>query len=218
MKIPNLRQPKGSQTCGPFCVKMILKAAGIDSTLATIKKRCYQKRDGSLETGVALGLRSFGFNATLHAAVDGEVVRPAYLTKDSKFIIKSLRGRAAKSNDDESIVGYNQMAELVEVNAVKFKVPTRKEIVETIDNGYIWIAGVNATALYKENASSWDQIHHHFVIIENVDKDAFVLNDPDPDFGGVYEMDQDEFMYSLYSIDGMAISIDMVEQYVEKTV
>lgn len=213
--IPNLRQPPESTTCGPYCVLMLTSALGINASIEDLEQICNQTEDGTIETSLTLGLIGLGVNATIYAPVDGQGIPCSYLTKSPSAIRKSLHQKARHIENLTERQGYLEMAELVGKGAASFTLPTRKVIQQKIDEGCAWILGVSMVPLYLEKAEQ-DEVYMHYVIVQNYNDDKFEVNDPSHEHGGVYWIDKDQLLYSLYSVDGLSICVEM--SYVEETV
>ncbi len=177
-KLPNLRQPEGSCSCGPYCVKMILSALSKDLSIKKIEELCEQYESGTLEPGLALGLLNTDTKATLYVAPDGDTIRTDYLHKKPAFIARSMRRRAA-DYEETMKVGFQQLAKVVDEGAVIFDFVTGKTIEQKIDEGCVWIAGVAVAPFYYERVGEVIGSYHHFVVIEDYTDTAFVVNDPD---------------------------------------
>lgn len=212
LNINNQRQEKGSTLCGPMCVKMILDHIGMEESLEQISILCGWDKRGTFETSIALGLFATGVPALLITEPDGETVWPKYMDLAMAQVCRSFRTRSSKTKDPVLSRGLGEMAELMMHGLLEFGITTRKRIEEELDAGNPWIASVRIYELYDkrdENSEKRKNLQH-FVIIQGYDEDHFIINDPaHGSEGGVYAVEKDRLLYSMYCADGSAMCVEV---------
>jgi len=206
-KVINLDVPYFKQhnlvTCGPYCVKMVLSYLGIEKSIGEICESCNYCSQGTLETGLVLGLRSMGVDSVLHMVPDGDTIKAKYVSMDVKKLATTLRRRGGRSRKEVIKRGFSELAQVVENEQLDFRLPTRDLIERNIEIGNPWIVVVKPFALYGFQDDKKASLLH-FVVIGGYDENGFYINDPATELRYVWK---DQLLYGMYSGECRAICI-----------
>lgn len=207
-KVINLNIPHFKQhnlvTCGPYCAKMVLSYLGLEKTIDEICESCNYCSQGTLETGLVLGLKSMGIDSNLYMTPDGDTIKAEYVSMESEKLVSTLRRRGSRSRQEASKRGFTELAQVVEKRAVTFCIPTRAMIEQGLDKGNPWIVVVKPFALYNFQDNKKAKLLH-FVVITGYDECNFYINDPSSDMKCI---GKDQLLYSIYSGEGRVICIE----------
>lgn len=190
--------------CGPYCVKMVLDYWGIDKSIDEICKLCNYCAQGTLETGLVLGLTKAGVDAKLYMTPDGDAIKAEYKEMDSKRLATTLRRRSGRSRREVSKRGFAELAETVENRQVVFDILSQKTMEYELNLGNPWIVVVKPFSLYGFKDNKKNELLH-FVVICGYDNDYFYIHDPSENEAS--RVSRDTLLYSMYSGEGRAICV-----------
>jgi len=211
LKIELIKQPAGSMLCGLACMEMITKY---------MKSECPEARQvfekGALETSIALVYLANGLNSVVFQTPDGEWLPNKYADMKPDEVVRSLRIRKLKLKNNTLMTQvFEEIADALEQDVLRFKIPSRELIEANLRQGNPWIVGVNPHILHSTPEITKDN-PGHFVVVSGFDKDSFIVNDPCPKKGGTIKVQKDRLMFAMFDSTGAAVCVSGRRKFVEK--
>lgn len=192
-----IRQPKGSQLCGPACLAMAMEMLGYNVSLKQVAKSLTISKDFGIGLfDLATYPAKQGFQVDLYAW-DAQHFPLRWRKMDSEQLIADLERQSLKKGGWRA----GLLAGLKMGSRFFPKPISTREMEKRLADGQQMILYVDSAVLFEHADGVWG----HYVILHKTGRNMWTILDPHWKYGGLRRYQKDLLLFAFYRLGGYCL-------------